>query len=80
MVRHDFAARGLHALDGLCDALEIAVDSKYLGAFFGEAHGGGAPIAPAGADAARAGNDRNASLQTLAHVYTPVSLRAAAKR
>ena len=31
--------------------------AKHLGAFFGQAHGDGAAIAPAGADAARAGHD-----------------------
>jgi hypothetical protein len=80
LVRDDFATHRLHALDGLCNAVQLAVDCKYPGAFFRKAHGGGAPVAPAGADAACAGDDRNASLQTLAHVYAPVSLRAAAKR
>ena len=64
-MQHDLAARRLHALDGLRGAVEIAVDGENLGAFLGEAHAGGAAIAPAGADAAGAGDDRDLVLASV---------------
>ena len=63
----DLAARRLHPLDGLGRAVEIAVDGENLGAFLGEAHAGGAAVAPAGPDAAGAGDDGDLALQTSAH-------------
>ena len=68
----DVAADGLHALDRLGGAVEIAVDRENLGAFLGKAHAGGAPVAPAGADAAGAGDDGDAALQTSAHGFASI--------
>ena len=71
LVHDDLAAGGLHALDRLGDAVEIAVDGENLGAFLGKAHAGGAAVAPAGADAAGAGDDGDPALQTSAHDVAP---------
>ena len=60
LLHDDLAADGLHPLDGLGGAVEIAVDRENLGAFLGEAHAGGAAVAPAGPDAAGAGDDGDA--------------------
>ena len=80
LMRDDLAAGFFHALDGFRDAVEIAVDGEYFGAFLGKANGGGAPVAPAGPDATRAGDDRDAALQASAHDAAPVRRRAGAKR
>ena len=57
----------------------IAVDGEYTRAFFSEAHRRRAPVAPTGADAARARDDRDAVLQASAHDTAPVNRRAGAK-
>ena len=75
LMQDDLAAGFLHALDRLGGAVEIAVDRENLGAFLGEAHAGGAAIAPAGPDAAGAGDDGDLALQTSAHDWAPL-LRA----
>ena len=54
-------------LDRLAHAVEIAVDRENLRAFLREAHGAGAAIAPARADAAGAGDDRDFAVQPIAH-------------
>ena len=54
--------------------------AKILGAFLGEAHGGGAPVAPAGTDTTGAGDDGDLVLQTPAHSSSPYALAAGAKR
>ena len=74
----DLAADGLHLGHGLGDAVEIAIGGENLGAFLGETHAGGAAVAPAGADAAGAGDERDAILQASGHGFVPVSLRAGA--
>src|SRR4029079_8488423 len=77
----DLAAGRFHPLDGFRDAVEIAVDGENLCAFLGETRGNGATVTPAGADAAGAGDDRDAVLQAPAHAFVPqVNLRAGAKR
>ena len=73
----DLAACGFHPLDRLGGAVEIAVDRENLGAFLGKPDGGGAAVAPAGSDAAGAGDDGNASLQASAHDPPPVAHRLA---
>ena len=73
----DFAACSFHFVDRLARAVAIAVDRKNPGALLGETHRGGAAIAPAGANAAGAGDDGDPALQTSAH---DPSLRAGAKR
>ena len=79
LLQHDLAANGFHAFDRLGGAVEITVDAENLGAFLGKAHRGGAAVAPAGTDAAGAGDNRNASLQASAHDFAPaVSFRAGA--
>src|ERR1019366_764101 len=70
----DIAAGRLHPFDRLGDAVEIAGDRENLGAFLGEAHRGSAAIAPAGADTAGAGDNRDPVLQTSAHDFAPVAV------
>ena len=45
----------------------IAIDGKDLRAFLDEAHGRRAAIAPAGPDAARAGDDRDLAFKPRSH-------------
>ena len=73
----DLAACRLHALDGFRDAVEIAVDRENFRAFLGKAHRGRAAVAPAGADAAGAGDDRDA---VLADVRSCLCSRQMARR
>ena len=80
MLHHDLAAGGFHPLDRLGDAVEIAVDRENLGAFLGEAHAGRAPVAPAGADAAGAGDDGDPVLQTSAHDHASLAGPSLPKR
>jgi hypothetical protein len=79
-VGDNLATGRLHAIDGLPDGIEIAVDRENPGAFLGEPHGDSAAVAPAGADAAGAGHDCNPILQTAGHDDSPVRRRAGAKR
>src|ERR1700674_2582184 len=73
LMQHDFAAHRLDALDGFRGALKIALDTENLGAFLGKPNSSGAAIAPAGADAAGAGDDGDLALQPPAHDLAPVS-------
>jgi len=66
-MRFDGAARLLHPLDRLAQPLGVAVHRKDLRAFFGEAHRGRAPVAPARPHRARSGDDRDLVLQAFRH-------------
>ena len=68
LMHDDVAADGFDFVDGFGGAFGIAVDGKDFRAFLGEAHAGGAAVAPAGPDRARAGDDGDPVLQTLGHV------------
>jgi hypothetical protein len=70
----------LHAIDGLLDGIEIAVDRENPGTFLGETHGDSAAVAPAGTDAAGARHDCNPILQAAGHDDFPVKRRTGAKR
>jgi hypothetical protein len=80
LVGDNLTTHRLHAIDGLPDRVEIAVDRENPGAFLGEAHGDSAAAAPARADAAGGGHDCNPILQAAGHDDSPVKRRAGAKR
>src|SRR5581483_1216646 len=67
LVGNDRAGIAAGLLQRLLDRIEIAVDREHLGAFLGEAHCGGPAVAPAGADAAGAGDNRYFTRQPIAH-------------
>src|SRR5579885_1986676 len=65
---HDHvAADRVDLVDGFLGALAVALDGEYFGAFLGKAHAGGAAVAPARADRARAGDDGDPVLETSGH-------------
>ena len=59
------------ARDSLGHRLRVLVDGKNLGAFAREQHRGGAAIAPAGADAPGAADQRHFSCNPSGHVVLP---------
>ena len=54
--------------------------AKILGAFLREAHGGGAAVAPAGPDAARAHDQRDLALQSTGHDEFPAWMHSGTDR
>src|SRR4029079_10906116 len=72
----NFATGCLHALNGFRDAVEIAVDAENRRTCRGETHANRAAVAPAGADAACASDDRDAVLQAPAHALSLRSIYA----
>ena len=66
-MRLDGAAEFGDAIERLLHRLAVLVDGKDLGALAREQHGGGAAVAPAGADAAGAGDQRHLVLKPSGH-------------
>ena len=66
-VGRDLAAGLARPRDGFLHRLAALVGGEDLGALLREAHRGGAAVAPARTDAARAGDQRDLALQTSGH-------------